>query len=206
MSGSGAGDRPRPSTSGGEYHYSVPAPFMTPLGNPVALYGGPQMHLAHPPPGTFLDPNSTATHTGPPPHPATAFAGSSFTLPGPPHGPPSLFPSAYQAASRPVTAPNYYGAPVFGLGGMNGGGAPRLAAPLPLYPNGAGGGGGMIAPQARRMSLPSELKQPTPVFGYGAPGGEEGFESIREEGEHTPLGALGGSQEELVGGAEGGSR
>ena len=47
---------------------------------------------------------------------------------------------------------------------------------MPMY------SGGMAAPQARRMSLPGEIKQPTPVFGYGAPGGEAGFGSIEEEG------------------------
>lgn len=171
---------------------------MTPLGAPVPLYA-PQLHLAPPPAAGFLDP----TGNGAPPGVYSNTFGVANPI-GPPlmaaPGQQSLFASqpSYQASSaRPVTAPNYYGTPAFGIGGLNGGGGPPLRQLAPTYGNG-------MAPQARRMSLPSELKQPTPVFGYGAPVGEEGFGSIEEESGEHGLGALGGAphEQEVNGGGE----
>lgn len=165
-----APERPRPATSGGEYHYSISAPYTT---NTPLYGGGHSLHL--PPPPGFVE-------TVPPTHYAPAPPGS-YSLPPvvtnglPPSAAANGFdPTSYSPHSssphRPVTAPNYHAQqlPAFGSG------FPGATTATSRYPFAMNGGGG------RRLSLPGEIKQPTPVFGYNAnPAGEAGFGSIQEE-------------------------
>lgn len=96
-SGAERGSRPRPSTSAGEYHYSVPAQFMSSVGTPMASYNLPT-------------PTLPQTH-----YPITA-------LNPPPSGWAPYIPAPYDpyhssSPHRPVTAPSYYShnVPVFGF-------------------------------------------------------------------------------------------
>jgi hypothetical protein len=194
-------DRPRPATSAGEYHFTVPAPFMTPLGTPVSIYAPQQLHLPPPPPFLESGPSHSTWGSGSFPLPPCSHQQQQQQQPQPHHH--LLFASsdhqqAYSSAAnstssphRPVTAPNHYAqVPAFGFPqAVNGGARYGTAA-------------GVVGMGARRLSLPSELKQPTPIFGFGAPGGEAGFGSIQEEGEHGGLGAV-GVHEEAASGSDG---
>ncbi|GAA5822006.1 hypothetical protein JCM3770_001630 [Rhodotorula araucariae] len=150
------GERPRPSTSAGEYHFSMPAPFMTPLGAPMLAYPSalpqttsmaqhaPQAHAQ-----VFLERHQAGYGGGYPPQQAYDLYSGASSMGG--------------NAMRPVTAPSYYVAPQFG--------AVPGAHPLAQPPTTAGshvpqriasgqaiaGGGayGAAASADRRFSLPT---------------------------------------------------
>lgn len=175
-----ARDRPRPSTSAGEYHYNVPAPFAAPSG----MFAP---HLTMPSTASTLIDSSMSAPSGmfaPSPFVIPTAAGNHPGMYAMPQASVSLSSADSSSAHRPVTAPNYYGAPAFGYSLSNGvhsaigDGGLRYGLPL-----GAGDSMGNVPPPARRMSLPgiSELKQPTPVFGYGIGSAEEGIGAIEEE-------------------------
>ncbi|SGZ21599.1 BQ5605_C021g09387 [Microbotryum silenes-dioicae] len=174
-------DRVRPVTSAGEYHYNAPAPYLPPPST-SSIYGipAPTLQLPPPPPSMYEAPappilSNPWASTGPaafPLPPAPASAGSDLLYS---HG---------SSPHRPVTAPTYYNqhTPSFGLQptrfgfGINGGMAP---GPGPLQPG-------------RRLSLPGEIQQPTPIFGFNVPGGESGFSSIQEEESSSSAAQAGG--------------
>lgn len=112
-------ERQRPSTSAGEYHYNLPAPFMSPIGTPVSGYnnggmgglGGGGEAIYHP-----LD-------TVPLQQTNSSVAGSwynpgglSSIIGGGGMQPYDSTPSSLYHHQRPVTAPSYYSAtaPTFG--------------------------------------------------------------------------------------------
>ncbi|BGP41420.1 hypothetical protein JCM10449v2_005400 [Rhodotorula kratochvilovae] len=156
--------RPRPSTSAGEYHFSMPAPFMTPLGAPL-LHAYP--HAPQPQPTSIAHHQASQTHLH-----AQGFLEQQ---PGP-YGAAGYAPQQQQqaydlyggggvsaGAMRPVTAPSYYVAPQFGAGA---GGAHPLAQPpatagsyVPqrLVSGQSAGAGtyGAAASADRRFSLPN---------------------------------------------------
>ncbi|TNY18621.1 hypothetical protein DMC30DRAFT_367814 [Rhodotorula diobovata] len=149
-------ERPRPSTSAGEYHFSLPAPFMTPLGAPMLAYPAAPAPPMAAPQGMFEAP------AGPPHQAYDGELGGGYDVYGGGGGA-----GGSGSAMRPVTAPSYYVAPQFGAGGAGGGLATHPLAQPPatagsyvpqrLVSGQAGAGGD------RRFSLPSSS------LGYGAP-------------------------------------
>lgn len=162
-------DRPRPSTSAGEYNYSMSAPFVVPpsIGGPAAFNSSPAPVSL--PTNTYPDPAAYQTHFPSPLH-------NAFTDP---------------YSTRPVTAPSHFFPPTFGQpmssAALNGG-AIGIASPhafhsptfnipqsSPRFAGGtsSGGGGGG---HDRRFSLPApslqnsfsspEMKMPQPILGY----------------------------------------
>ncbi|GJN90236.1 hypothetical protein Rhopal_003235-T1 [Rhodotorula paludigena] len=218
-------DRPRPSTSAGEYSFSMPAPFMTPLGAPVThVYPQSGMALHQPQAGQlYIDPQQ--------PHQRAVYPQSFATS-----SPLDL----YGGANRPMTAPSYYtGAPLFGSSGtapsaplMQGptGGASYLAPRQAV--NGGGqpqqppsGSLGAAASADRRFSLPThslgsispdgayqlpaptghghtlEVKMPQPVH----PATQSGYASLIHGGEAASLGlgtGAGGAARLVLGGQD----
>ncbi|GAA6019137.1 hypothetical protein JCM11491_002860 [Sporobolomyces phaffii] len=160
-------ERPRPSTSAGEYNFSMSAPFAAP-----PAIGGPSAFHA-------------STAIAPVPLPQSSYAGEHLYqthFPSPLH---NAFTDPY--STRPVTAPSHFFPPAFGqaysTAPTNGG--TGLASPhtfhsptfnlpqsSPRFNGGGGGGGG----HDRRFSLPApalqnsfpspEVKMPQPVLGY----------------------------------------
>ncbi|BGP17692.1 hypothetical protein JCM10213_005270 [Rhodosporidiobolus nylandii] len=160
-------ERPRPSTSAGEYHYTMPAPFMTPLGAPVVaayshqpaataasfpLAAAPHHNLAQAQPGTYVDHQATHTATWQTPLNTTG-AGTGY--------------DPYGSSLRPVTAPSYHVAPSFGGAPAapasfaysrlaNGASAPSLSSSAGApAPSSAAYSLGAAASADRRLSLPS---------------------------------------------------
>ncbi|KAM0786623.1 hypothetical protein ACM66B_002075 [Microbotryomycetes sp. NB124-2] len=209
-----ATERPRPSTSAGEYHYNVPAPLVpvtTAALPPNPIFGSQQLPLPSAP--GFVDPTVTAARA------ASMYPGDALALP-----PNAMFVGHNGSGSagvgmfanpmtsmldagvvagssspiRPVTAPNHFGAPSFGYasfgvphphdgGGGGGGNQARFSTSV----NGGHGPGTIPLAPPRRMSLPgfpSELKQPQPVLGYNGGGlsdvAEAGVGGLTEEDEH----------------------
>ncbi|KAM0750773.1 hypothetical protein T439DRAFT_356515 [Meredithblackwellia eburnea MCA 4105] len=174
--------RVRPSTSAGEYHYNVAAPFMSSLGAPVNNFPLPAPitagSSAFPPP----------LHALPPPSSGWAAGGYNPAVGGPPPLPVGAI-ATYEtfppsSPMRPVTAPSYYqAAPVFGYSAPppssstghhdygHGGHHPSFA--LPERRLSGDGGGGLVGLGAgpRRMSA---------TFAFNAETGS-GFPSILEE-------------------------
>ncbi|GAA5983433.1 hypothetical protein JCM11641_007847 [Rhodosporidiobolus odoratus] len=105
-------ERPRPSTSAGEYHYTMPAPFLAaplPGGAPVLTYAHqPQATLSHHPHQHLGFVDHQATHTATWSTPLSLPQAASY--------------DPYGSALRPVTAPSYYMAPAFN------GALPQLSA------------------------------------------------------------------------------
>ncbi|BGP01001.1 hypothetical protein NBRC10513v2_004992 [Rhodotorula toruloides] len=96
-------DRPRPSTSAGEYHVTMAVPYMSAGGAPSVL---PYDAAAGPTASTL--PLARGQHVGPLDAQLGMYGGpvpSSFSAPFDPYG---------NRANRPVTAPSYYVAPSFG--------------------------------------------------------------------------------------------
>ncbi|GAA5907534.1 uncharacterized protein JCM6883_001236 [Sporobolomyces salmoneus] len=170
--GSSNSDRPRPSTSAGEYSFIMPAPFVVPpsFGGAPTSHSGPIPTALSSHPYGAPDNNPYQTHFPSPLH-------NAFTDP---------------YSTRPVTAPSHFFPPVFGqplnsapLNGTGGGGtgiglgSPHtFHSPTFNYPQSSprfnGGGGG----HDRRFSLPaptlqnsfpspeSKILMPQPVLGY----------------------------------------
>ncbi|GAA5873936.1 hypothetical protein JCM16303_002635 [Sporobolomyces ruberrimus] len=154
-------ERPRPSTSAGEYNFSMSAPFIVPpaIGGPAAFH--PAVAPVSLPTTSYAD-NTYQTHYPSPLH-------NAFTDP-------------YSA--RPMTAPSHFFPPVFGQPlppSTTNGGGPGLNSPHTFHsptfnlpqssPRFTGGGG-----HDRRFSLPApslqssfpspEVKMPQPILGY----------------------------------------
>ncbi|KAK4049525.1 hypothetical protein OIV83_004022 [Microbotryomycetes sp. JL201] len=179
-------ERPRPSTSAGEYHYNVPAPLVTTHGS-MSMFPT-QMPLPPAPGAAYVDPTVTSAGASLYPH-AMALQPHPMFISGGQAGmfanPSTAMLDASSSPSRPVTAPNHYGAPAFGYASSF---APSSSqARFSTNVNGASG----AMPLPRRMSLPgiSELKAPQPILGYN--GGslsdvaEAGAGGLIEEDEHT---------------------
>lgn len=156
--------RPRPSTSAGEYHYNVPAPFMSSLGTPIPSYPLPSAPLA------------AATHFPIAALHPPAWGGGYPPMPTyDPHGP-AMY---HQQGSphRPVTAPSsFYSAPTFGFNHHPGEQQPGHPAPFPL--------------PERRLSLPGNDGGQRPMSAHGnfafSPVETSGFPSIIEEAPYPP--------------------
>ncbi|GAA6021654.1 hypothetical protein JCM10207_008100 [Rhodosporidiobolus poonsookiae] len=182
-------ERPRPSTSAGEYYFSMPAPFMTPVGAPVVAYGQPATATALPLPAqsSFLDPNGA---------PAYDMYG------------------AADASIRPVTAPSYYVAPAFGSSAAAAYGVPSHPNPpnRPTYGASYMVGGppslGAAASADRRLSLPggssnSLLPPPPPSTSASAPRPHTGHGHSGSPEMRMPQPVHGYQQHALVGGSAG---
>ncbi|GAA5939772.1 hypothetical protein JCM3775_001620 [Rhodotorula graminis] len=167
-------DRPRPSTSAGEYHFSMPAPFMTPLGAPM---------LAYPPPPPAAVPQSAPQGMFDAPH---AYDGDAAAVGGPfalhdmygggaGHG----GGGGGGGAMRPVTAPSYYVAPQFGAGSSSASSG-LSHHPLAQPPTTAGSyvpprlvsgqaGGAAFGVGAGAMGGDRRFSLPSSSLGYGPP-------------------------------------
>ncbi|GAA6028540.1 hypothetical protein JCM8097_007271 [Rhodosporidiobolus ruineniae] len=180
-------ERPRPSTSAGEYHFTMPAPFLAPP-TLVAAYpagqGGANGYGGVDGQSAFVAPYPSVTATS-----SSSVAAGGY--------------DAYPSALRPVTAPSYYITPAFGaqqpnqLVGQQQQQQPQAVsygyARLPSGANVTTSTLGAAASADRRYSLPGsglspistsqlslhpaphlaqaqhsppEMKMPQPVFGF----------------------------------------
>ncbi|GAA5920497.1 hypothetical protein JCM1841_003517 [Sporobolomyces salmonicolor] len=212
-------DRPRPSTSAGEYHYTMAAPFVAPLVSPVV--GGSGFH--HPGAAAFPHPHAPngfvdhhATHTAP------------WSTPYPLHGQPSATHDPYTSSGvRPVTAPSYFLPPAFAQP-LPTSSNPSLSSPQsyasPTFaiPNSQSSPRYNHPPQDRRFSHPgpthpsplqhqyhsdSDVKMPQPVLGYSHSSLLGGSQGSNGSGGVSALGlgtGAGGSAKLVLNGSHGG--